>query len=40
MRSRIEPMKNAQLLTFRCLELALYRSLGRRPEPESTHDLF
>jgi transposase len=23
-----------------CLELALYHSLGKLPEPESTHDFF
>ena len=26
--------------TFHCLELALYHSLGKLPEPESTHDFF
>ena len=26
--------------TFRCLELALYPSLGKLPEPESTHEFF
>jgi transposase len=26
--------------TFRTLELALYHSLGKLPEPESTHDFF
>jgi transposase len=26
--------------TFRCLELALYHSLRKLPEPESTHDFF
>lgn len=26
--------------TFRALELALYHSLGKLPEPESTHDFF
>jgi transposase len=26
--------------TFRILELALYHSLGKLPEPESTHDFF
>ena len=26
--------------TFRALERALYHSLGKLPEPESTHDLF
>jgi D-mannonate dehydratase len=26
--------------TFRCLELALYQSLGKLPEPESTHKFF
>jgi transposase len=25
---------------FRCLELALYHSLGKLPQPESTHELF
>jgi hypothetical protein len=26
--------------TLRCLELALYHSLGKLPEPESTHEFF
>jgi transposase len=26
--------------TFRVLELALYHSLAKLPEPESTHDFF
>jgi len=26
--------------TYRVLELALYPSLGKLPEPESTHDFF
>jgi hypothetical protein len=26
--------------TFRILELALYHSLGKLPEPELTHDCF
>ena len=26
--------------TYRVLELALYHSLGKLPEPESTHDFF
>jgi transposase len=26
--------------TYRVLELALYRSLGKLPEPELTHDSF
>jgi transposase len=26
--------------TFRTLELALYHSLAKLPEPESTHDFF
>ena len=25
---------------LRCLELALYHSLGKLPEPESTHEFF
>jgi len=26
--------------TYRVLELALYHSLGKLPEPEATHDFF
>ena len=26
--------------TYRVLELALYHSLGKLPEPDSTHDFF
>ena len=26
--------------TFRCLELALYHTVGKLPEPESTHEFF
>jgi len=26
--------------TFRCLELAPYHSLGKLPQPESTHESF
>ncbi len=26
--------------TFRCLELVFYHSLGKMPEPESTHEFF
>jgi len=26
--------------TFRCLELALYHSLGKLPETELTHEFF
>jgi hypothetical protein len=26
--------------TFRCLELPLYHSLAKLPEPESTHEFF
>ena len=26
--------------TFRVLELALYHSLGKLPEPETTHNFF
>ena len=46
---RVEGMNNKAKLTmrksygfrtFRCLELALYHSLGKLPEPESTHDFF
>jgi len=33
-------MELIRILTFRCLELALYYSLGKLPEPESTHEFF
>src|SRR5215472_15089334 len=39
MRSRIEPMKKIAR-SLRVLELALYHSLGKLPEPELTHDFF
>jgi hypothetical protein len=32
--------KSSGFRTFRCLELALYHSLGKLPEPESIHDFF
>jgi len=33
-------LQRAPLRTFHVLELALYHSLGKLPEPESTHDFF
>jgi hypothetical protein len=32
--------KSYSARTFRVLELALYHSLGKLPEPELTHDFF
>jgi hypothetical protein len=32
--------KSYRFRTFRCLELALYHSLAKLPEPNSTHDFF
>ena len=32
--------KSCGFRTFRVLELALYHSHGKLPEPESTHDFF
>ena len=44
LRSRIEPMKkiarSLRLSYLPVLELALYHSLGKLPQPESTHDFF
>jgi transposase len=31
---------NLPFRTFRCLELALYHSLVKLPEPESAHEFF
>jgi hypothetical protein len=32
--------KSCGFRTFRVLELALYHSLGKLPEPERTHEFF
>jgi hypothetical protein len=37
---QVDMRKSYGFRTFRCLELALYHSLGKLPEPESTHDFF
>src|SRR6202051_66386 len=39
-KAKVTMRKSYGFRTFRCLELALYHSLGRLPEPESTHDFF
>jgi transposase len=38
--SQVTMRKSYGFRTFRCLELALYHSLAKLPEPESTHDFF
>ncbi len=39
-KAKVTMRKSYGFRTFRVLELALYHSLGRLPEPESTHDFF
>jgi transposase len=39
-KAKVTLRKSYGFRTFRCLELALYHSLGKLPEPESTHDFF
>jgi transposase len=39
-KAKITMRKAYGFRTFRTLELALYHSLGKLPEPESTHDFF
>jgi transposase len=39
-KAKVTMRKSYGFRTFRCLELALYHSLGNLPEPESTHDFF
>ena len=39
-KAKVTIRKSYGFRTFRCLELALYHSLGKLPEPESTHDFF
>ena len=39
-KAKVTMRKSYGFRTFRCLELALYHSLGKLPEPESTHDVF
>ena len=39
-KAKVTMRKSYGFRTFRCLELALYHSLGKLPEPESTHECF
>ncbi len=39
-KAKLTMRKSYGFRTFRVLELALYHSLGKLPEPESTHDFF
>src|ERR1700683_1793370 len=39
-KAKVAMRKSYGFRTFRTLELALYHSLGKLPEPESTHDFF
>ena len=39
-KAKLTMRKSYGFRTFRCLELALYHSLGKLPEPGSTHDFF
>ena len=39
-KSKVTRRKSHGFRTFRCLELSLYHSLGKLPEPESTHEFF
>ena len=39
-KAKVTMRKSCGFRTYRVLELALYHSLGKLPEPESTHDFF
>jgi transposase len=39
-KAKVTMRKSYGFRTFRCLELALYHSLGKLPEPESTYEFF
>ena len=39
-KAKVTMRKSYGFRIFRCLELALYHSLGKLPEPESTHEFF
>jgi len=39
-KAKVTMRKSYGFRTFRALELALYHSLGKLPEPDSTHDFF
>jgi transposase len=39
-KTKVNMRKSYGFRTYRVLELALYHSLGKLPEPEFTHDFF
>jgi len=39
-KAKVTLRKSYRFRTFRILELALYHSLGKPPEPELTHEFF
>ena len=39
-KAKVTTRKSYGFRTYRVLELALYHSLGKLPEPDSTHDFF
>jgi hypothetical protein len=39
-KAKVTTRKSYGFRTYRVLELVLYHSLGKLPEPESTHDFF
>ena len=39
-KAKVTMRKSYGFRTYRVLELALYHSLGKLPEPESTHEFF
>ena len=39
-KAKVTMRKSYGFRTYRVLELALYHSLGKLPEPEVTHDFF
>jgi len=39
-KAKVTMRKSYGFRTFRCHELALYYSLGKFPEPGSTHEIF
>ena len=39
-KAKVTMRKSYGFRTFRALELALYHSLGKLPEPEATHEFF
>src|SRR5205807_7433467 len=39
-KAKVTMRKSYGFRTYRVLELALYHSLGKLPEPDSTHDFF